>query len=48
MQAKRGVKEEEKEDIVKDVQDAYHKSIKPSGDDRRLRFVVRIIKTLSS
>ena len=40
MQAKRTVKETEKEDIVKDVNNAYHKGLKPLDDNRRLRFVV--------
>ena len=48
MQAKRSVKEAEKEDIVKDVQDAYHKSLKPIGDERRLRFVVSKINDLAN
>ena len=41
MQAKPTIEEAEKEEIVKDVNDAYHKSLKPY-DNRRLRFVVSI------
>ena len=44
MQAKPSVQETEKEIIVKDVQNAYLKSLKPPDDDRRLRFVVSINK----
>ena len=45
MQAKQSVKDSaEKEDIVKDVRDAYHKSIEPVDDNRRLIFVVSINK----
>ena len=44
MQAKPSVQEAEKESIVKDVQDAYLKGLKPPDDDRRLRFVVSIDK----
>ena len=41
------IQDSEKMDIVRDVKDAYEKSLKPPNDDRRLRFVVSIDKVLN-